>query len=191
MREIIHVQVCGVLGHLLILPGRTVRQPNWKQVLGDYNRYTDAWLSDTLKAEHSIDETGQFTGVDSMQRERLDVYFSETSSSRYVPRSVLVDLEPGALDVIKSGSIGGLFKPDSYVTSASGNSAGNNWAKGHYTEGSEMIDEVWCCFGSSNVPTDTGCTPSRSRRRRFYARIPTLPLSWWGYRIRSWNLVVI
>lgn len=50
--------------------------------------------------------------------------------------------EPGALDQIRSGPIGGLFRPDAFVSSQSGNSAGNNWAKGHYTEGSEMIEEV-------------------------------------------------
>ena len=33
-----------------------------------------------------------------------------------------------------------MFKPDNFVFGASG--AGNNWAKGHYTEGAELIDEV-------------------------------------------------
>lgn len=59
-----------------------------------------------------------------------------------MPRSVLVDLEPGALDAIKAGPYGSIFRPDNLVSSQSGNSAGNNWAKGHYTEGSEMIDEI-------------------------------------------------
>ena len=36
--------------------------------------------------------------------------------------------------------MGKLFKPDNFVFGASG--AGNNWAKGHYTEGAELIDEV-------------------------------------------------
>merc|ERR1712091_448692 len=36
--------------------------------------------------------------------------------------------------------MGGLFKPDSMVTGEAG--AGNNWAKGHYTEGAELIDEA-------------------------------------------------
>ena len=45
----------------------------------------------------------------------------------------MVDLEPGTADVIKKSKCGGLFKPDNFVFGASG--AGNNWAKGHYTEG--------------------------------------------------------
>ena len=34
---------------------------------------------------------------------------------RYVPRSVLVDLEPGTMDAVRSGPIGSLFKPDNFA----------------------------------------------------------------------------
>jgi hypothetical protein len=33
----------------------------------------------------------------------------------YVPRGVLVDLEPGALDTIRAGPYGSIFKPDSFI----------------------------------------------------------------------------
>lgn len=57
---------------------------------------------------------------------------------RYVPRSILVDLEPGVMDSIRSLSVGKLFRPDNFIYSQNG--AGNNWAKGHYTEGAELLD---------------------------------------------------
>jgi len=44
------------------------------------------------------------------------------------------------MDAVKSGPFGQLFRPDSFVFGQSG--AGNNWAKGHYTEGAELIDSV-------------------------------------------------
>ena len=34
---------------------------------------------------------------------------------RYVPRAVLVDLEPGTMDAIRAGPIGELFKPDNFA----------------------------------------------------------------------------
>merc|ERR1712045_1000999 len=40
----------------------------------------------------------------------------------------------------KASPVGKLFKPDNFVFGASG--AGNNWAKGHYTEGAELIEEA-------------------------------------------------
>jgi len=52
----------------------------------------------------------------------------------------LVDLEPGTMDAVRAGPYGQLFRPDSFVFGQSG--AGNNWAKGHYTEGAELIDSV-------------------------------------------------
>ena len=59
---------------------------------------------------------------------------------KYVPRAVLVDLEPGTMDSVRSGPFGQIFRPDNFVFGQSG--AGNNWAKGHYTEGAELIDSV-------------------------------------------------
>jgi len=59
--------------------------------------------------------------------------------SKWVPRAILVDLEPGTMDVIKASPIGTSFKPDNMVFGANG--AGNNWAKGHYTEGAELVEQ--------------------------------------------------
>ncbi|GFZ15341.1 tubulin beta 8 [Actinidia rufa] len=53
---------------------------------------------------------------------------------------VLMDLEPGTMDSVRSGPYGQIFRPDNFVFGQSG--AGNNWAKGHYTEGAELIDSV-------------------------------------------------
>ncbi|TPP59995.1 beta-tubulin [Fasciola gigantica] len=61
-------------------------------------------------------------------------------AGRYVPRCILVDLEPGCLDNIRSGPSGDLFRPDNFVFGATG--AGNNWAKGHYTDGAELTEVI-------------------------------------------------
>uniref|UniRef100_A0AAY4DLJ1 Tubulin beta chain n=1 Tax=Denticeps clupeoides TaxID=299321 RepID=A0AAY4DLJ1_9TELE len=63
-----------------------------------------------------------------------------TYGGKYVPRAVMVDLEPGTMDSVRSGPFGQIFRPDNFVFGQSG--AGNNWAKGHYTEGAELVDSV-------------------------------------------------
>jgi tubulin beta len=68
------------------------------------------------------------------------VYFNEASNAKYVPRSVQVDLEPGVVDIVRSGPLANLFRPDTFVHGQSG--AGNNWAKGYYTEGAELVDPI-------------------------------------------------
>merc|ERR1712012_363009 len=51
-----------------------------------------------------------------------------------------VDLEPGTLDVIKESPLGSGFDPQNMKFGSNG--AGNNWAKGHYTEGAEIVEDV-------------------------------------------------
>jgi len=90
--------------------------------------------------EHGIAPSGQYSGQSDLQLERVRVYYNEATGGRYVPRAVLVDLEPGTMDAVRAGPYGGIFRPDNFVFGQSG--AGNNWAKGHYTEGAELIDSV-------------------------------------------------
>mmetsp|Transcript_13093 Transcript_13093/g.15521 ORF Transcript_13093/g.15521 Transcript_13093/m.15521 type:complete len:398 (+) Transcript_13093:81-1274(+) len=95
---------------------------------------------EVICSEHGVDHKGAYQGEEDNQLERINVYFNEASGGRYVPRAVLMDLEPGTMDSVRAGKNGGLFKPDNFVFGQSG--AGNNWAKGHYTEGAELIDSV-------------------------------------------------
>mmetsp|Transcript_114 Transcript_114/g.191 ORF Transcript_114/g.191 Transcript_114/m.191 type:complete len:452 (+) Transcript_114:77-1432(+) len=116
MREIVHVQAgqCG----------NQVGSKFW-EVICD---------------EHGIESKGTYNGDDDLQLERINVYFNEASGGRYVPRAVLMDLEPGTMDSVRAGPFGAIFRPDNFVFGQSG--AGNNWAKGHYTEGAELIDSI-------------------------------------------------
>ncbi|EGF82455.1 hypothetical protein BATDEDRAFT_32883 [Batrachochytrium dendrobatidis JAM81] len=116
MREIIHAQI-GQCGNQI---------------------GTEFW--ETIADEHGIDLVGQYKGEHDLQQERLPVYFTEGQGGRYVPRCVLVDLEPGTMDAIRSSPQGNLFRPDNFVYGQSG--AGNNWAKGFYTDGAELVESV-------------------------------------------------
>ncbi|KAE8161528.1 Tubulin/FtsZ, GTPase domain-containing protein [Aspergillus tamarii] len=93
-----------------------------------------------ISGEHGLDASGVYTGSNDQELERMNVYFNEVGNQKYVPRAVLVDLEPGTMDAVRAGPFGQLFRPDNFVFGQS--SAGNNWAKGHYTEGAELVDSV-------------------------------------------------
>ena len=81
-----------------------------------------------MSDEHGIERDGVYKGTLDLQLERINVYYNEVSSNKYVPRAILVDLEPGTMDSVRSGPLGSLFRPDNFVFGQSG--AGNNWAKG-------------------------------------------------------------
>jgi tubulin beta len=101
---------------------------------------TGAKFWEVISDEHGIGHTGIYQGESDVQLERINVYFNEASGGKYVPRAILVDLEPGTMDSVRAGEFGHLFRPDNFVFGQSG--AGNNWAKGHYTEGAELVDNV-------------------------------------------------
>ncbi|KAG9298340.1 hypothetical protein G9A89_002828 [Geosiphon pyriformis] len=116
MREIIHLQTgqCG----------NQIGQKFWE----------------TISAEHGLDPNGSYVGDSDLQLERINVYYTEAMGGKYVPRAILIDLEPVTMDSIRSSPYGGLFRPDNFVFGQSG--AGNNWAKGYYTEGAELVDSI-------------------------------------------------
>jgi len=97
-------------------------------------------VGEVICDEHGVDPTGTYHGDSDLQLERINVYYNEATGGRYVPRAILMDLEPGTMDSVRAGPFGQIFRPDNFVFGQSG--AGNNWAKGHYTEGAELIDSV-------------------------------------------------
>ncbi|KAG6378746.1 Tubulin/FtsZ [Boletus reticuloceps] len=70
----------------------------------------------------------------------FSTFFSETGSGKHVPRSLYIDLEPGVVDEVKTGPYRSLFHPETMITGKE--DAANNYARGHYTVGKELIDPV-------------------------------------------------
>ncbi|CAM9984390.1 unnamed protein product, partial [Ectocarpus sp. 13 AM-2016] len=70
---------------------------------------------EVISDEHGIDPTGVYHGDSDLQLERINCYFNEASGGRYVPRAILMDLEPGTMDSVRSGPFGQLFRPDNFV----------------------------------------------------------------------------
>ncbi|CAJ0581603.1 unnamed protein product, partial [Mesorhabditis spiculigera] len=116
MREIVHVQA------------------------GQCGNQIGAKFWEVISDEHGVQADGQYKGESDLQRERISVYYNEANGNKYVPRAILVDLEPGAIDSLRAGQYGQLYRPDNIVHGQSG--AGNNWAKGHYTDGAELVENV-------------------------------------------------
>ncbi|MBW0467350.1 hypothetical protein O181_007065 [Austropuccinia psidii MF-1] len=104
------------------------------------NQVASAFWLNILK-EHALSPDGKpLPEGTSEQHNRLGVFFSEASADKWVPRALNVDLEPNTMSAISSGPLGKLHRPDNYVHGQSG--AGNNFAKGFYTEGAELVESV-------------------------------------------------
>jgi hypothetical protein len=69
---------------------------------------------EVISDEHGVDPTGSYHGDSDLQLERINVYFNEATGGRYVPRAILMDLEPGTMDSVRAGPFGQLFRPGQY-----------------------------------------------------------------------------
>ncbi|PIO67522.1 Tubulin/FtsZ family, GTPase domain protein, partial [Teladorsagia circumcincta] len=88
--------------------------------------------------EHGIQPDGIMPSKN--ENESFTTFFSETGNSRFVPRAIMVDLEPTVVDEIRTGTYKQLFHPEQMITGKE--DAANNYARGHYTVGKEIIDLV-------------------------------------------------
>ncbi|OAF65066.1 Gamma-tubulin, partial [Intoshia linei] len=95
-----------------------------------------------LCAEHGISPDGTLKEYDADVNDRKDVFFYRDDDDHYVPRAVLIDLEPRVINGILTSSHGKLYNSENIYVSKEGGGAGNNWAHG-YTEGGKLHDELF------------------------------------------------
>jgi len=88
--------------------------------------------------EHVINNAGERKEV--TDDENYLTFFSESQTETAVPRNIYVDLEPTVCDEVRNGENAKLFHPDFIVNGKE--DAANNFARGHYTVGKEIMDIV-------------------------------------------------
>uniref|UniRef100_K7GAK5 Tubulin/FtsZ 2-layer sandwich domain-containing protein n=1 Tax=Pelodiscus sinensis TaxID=13735 RepID=K7GAK5_PELSI len=95
MREIVHIQAgqCG----------NQIGAKEW------------GLMSQEWGALPRPDRVGWVHPNTSLQLDRSSVYYNEATGGKYVPRAILVDLEPGTMDSVRSGPFGQIFRPDNFV----------------------------------------------------------------------------
>ena len=116
-REIITIQVgqCG----------NQVGMEFWKQLCSEHG----------ISPEGIVDEKA-INGDD-----RKDVFFYQADDDHYIPRSVLIDLEPRVINSIQSSEFKHFYNPENIFISKEGSGAGNVWATG-YSKAEHVEDEI-------------------------------------------------
>lgn len=73
--------------------------------------------------------------------DRKDVFFYQSDDEHYMPRALLVDLEPRVVNKLTAGPYAQLFNPENSFIAQDGGGAGNNWASG-YRQGEQHHEQV-------------------------------------------------
>ncbi|CAK0842014.1 unnamed protein product [Prorocentrum cordatum] len=92
--------------------------------------------------EHGIQPDGQVPSDKTIGGgdDAFNTFFSEAGAGKHVPRCVMVDLEPTVVDEVRTGTYRQLFHPEQVISGKE--VAANNFARGHYTIGKEIVDLV-------------------------------------------------
>ena len=89
--------------------------------------------------EHHITPDGFKTSLP-IPNEDVSPFFEENSQKQFVPRCIMVDLEPTVLDEVRTGIYKNAFHPDNMISSYE--DAANNFARGFFTVGKLVSDTV-------------------------------------------------
>lgn len=125
-REIITLQVgqCG----------NQIGGEFWKQLCLEHGILPDGTLRSSASASSSLD--GSFLD------DRKDVFFYQSDDGKYIPRSLLIDLEPRVVNKLTNqGAYRNLFNGENVFVARDGGGAGNNWASG-FRQGEEHHEQV-------------------------------------------------
>lgn len=64
--------------------------------------------------------------------DRKDVFFYQADDQHYIPRALLMDLEPRVINGIQNGEYRNLYNHENVFIADHGGGAGNNWASGYH-----------------------------------------------------------
>ena len=95
MKEIVHLQV-----------GQCGNQIGSKVAKEELNRKLLFQFWEVISDEHGINPDGVYEGNSDLQLDRTDLYFNESGSGRFVPRTVLVDLDLVTMHNVLCGPYG-------------------------------------------------------------------------------------
>ncbi|KAK2963371.1 putative Tubulin gamma-1 chain [Blattamonas nauphoetae] len=86
-----------------------------------------------MSAEHGISKEGVVERPEVQANDRKDVFFYQADDDRYVPRSILVDLEGSVLDTIRKSEMGHFYNSENFFmpNTSGGGGAGNLWSSGY------------------------------------------------------------
>ncbi|GAA28557.2 Tubulin gamma-1 chain [Clonorchis sinensis] len=95
-----------------------------------------------LCTEHGISPEGLLEDYATDGSDRKDVFFYQADDAHYIPRAVLLDLEPRVLNTILSSPYARLYNRENVYLSKDGGGAGNIWASG-FSQGEKLEEEIF------------------------------------------------
>ncbi|THG20013.1 hypothetical protein TEA_008547 [Camellia sinensis var. sinensis] len=94
-----------------------------------------------LCLEHGISKDGILEDFATQGGDRKDVFFYQADDQHYIPRALLIDLEPRVINGIQNSEYRNLYNHENVFIADHGGGAGNNWASG-YHQGKGVEEDI-------------------------------------------------
>ncbi|GFP89573.1 tubulin gamma-1 chain [Phtheirospermum japonicum] len=94
-----------------------------------------------LCLEHGISKDGILEDFATQGGDRKDVFFYQADDQHYIPRALLMDLEPRVIHGIQNSEYRNLYNHENVFIADHGGGAGNNWASG-YHQGQQYEEDL-------------------------------------------------
>ncbi|KAJ3031595.1 UNVERIFIED_CONTAM: gamma-tubulin [Siphonaria sp. JEL0065] len=121
------VNACNAVILAIVTTAVSVGMEFWSMLCNEHGINPDGILS-----EHAVNNPAD---------DRKDVFFYQADDEHYIPRAILLDLEPRVINNILQSPYANLYNPENILLSQDGGGAGNNWAFG-FASGEKIADEV-------------------------------------------------
>jgi len=133
VREIVSLNVGQAgcqLGHVV-----------WKQYNAEHSVTPEKEWKPAEQIQKTLKENEQPTPDQINDAEKkAQTFYEQTDTNHMIPRNFFIDLESSCVQQIKKGPMGKQFDDRRYITGKE--DAANNFARGHYTVGKEMMDII-------------------------------------------------
>ncbi|KAI8060221.1 tubulin gamma chain [Gongronella butleri] len=100
---------------------------------------TEFWKQ--ICAEHGISRDGTLEDFATEGGDRKDVFFYQADDEHYIPRALLLDLEPRVINTIRESPFANLYNPENMFVANEGGGAGNIWSYG-YSQGERVYEDI-------------------------------------------------
>ncbi|RCI13312.1 hypothetical protein L249_1036 [Ophiocordyceps polyrhachis-furcata BCC 54312] len=94
-----------------------------------------------LCQEHGISQDGNLEDFATEGGDRKDVFYYQSDDTRYIPRAILIDLEPRVINGIQTGPYRNIYNPENFYVGKNGMGAANNWGDG-YQSGEAVCEDI-------------------------------------------------
>ncbi|XP_042470762.1 tubulin gamma-2 chain-like isoform X1 [Zingiber officinale] len=109
--------------------------------VGQYGNQIGMEFRKQICLVHGIGKNGLLEDFATQGGDKEDVFFYQADDQHYIPRDLLMDLEPRVINGIQNSVYGNFYNHENVFVSDHGGGAWNNWASG-YHQGEQVVDDI-------------------------------------------------